>query len=146
MQAVFDLDGTLVHTRSANLAAYQELGVTPPPDFHTRPWQEWCTPEVHRAKGLIIGRYLKVASAATPLMGVFEQIGHTILTNASDEVVSALCDLYEPLRRANILHMKPDEKVAWLRKQPPGFYFDDSLETVHKVREQTRWVAAYVQF
>lgn len=146
MQAVFDLDGTLVQTRAANLAAYKELGVEPPEDFHIRPWQEWCTKEVHDAKGQIIARYLQVAAHATPLMPVYDQIGTAILTNASDEVVHTLCGMFETLRRATIVQLKPDQKVAWLRKRPPGFYFDDSIPTVLKVREQTRWVAAFVQF
>lgn len=143
----WDLDGTLIMTRDANWYAYLHLGVTPPADFHIRPWQEWCTQSIHDQKGDIIGSYLRRYARPTPMLQIFRQTGGVILTNASRPVIRHLTGMFDELRNAEIHSgLRPEQKIEWLRNNEPGVYFDDSESTVQMVRERTRWSAISVQF
>lgn len=144
----WDLDGTLVHTRDANLAAYRALGVRPPLDFHTRPWQEWCSAEIHDEKGRLLPAYLRRYATPTPLLRLFRGMGGDIVTNASPPAIAALREIFSELRTARIHGgLSPEEKVDWLNAaSSPGLYIDDSIRTVEMVRRRTQWQAQLVMF
>lgn len=145
---VWDLDGTLVETRKANQLAYKSLGITPPDDFHVRPWQEWCSQEAHDEKGRIIGRFILNYARPLQLLQVWEANGRgQILTNASKEAIVAIRNAFPQLADANIKGgMRSYEKTAWLRVHAPtGVYFDDSEKTVGLVKEETQWTAVLVR-
>lgn len=141
---VWDLDGTLVDTRKANLYAYESIGVTPPVDFDTRPWQDWCTEKDHNRKSDVIHLYLDKYARPTVLMPWYRQVGGTVLTNASWPVVK-WC--FEKFDLAPVLHgYTPNMKVEWLAARPPGVYLDDSKRTIELVRRKTNWCAVQVRF
>lgn len=142
----YDLDGTLILTRQANLRAYRVVGADPPEDFHTRPWQTWTTKGVHDAKNSIVDKFLREMAVATPLLGIYTQTGGSILTNASETVVEVLRGMFPGLYGARIYRMTPDEKLDWMRARDPGFYFDDNVELIARVNRETRWTAAWVRF
>lgn len=141
---VWDLDGTLINTRTANLNAYEHIGVRPPPDFDTRPWQEWCSERDHARKGDIIHKYLARYATPTPLLDWYYQVRGPILTNASEQVCRFLIDKYD-LFEVNSA-MTPEMKVEWLADRRPGLYLDDSKRTIDMVRRSTSWCAVQVRF
>ena len=144
----WDLDGTLVHTREANLAAYRSFCVRPPHDFHTRPWREWCLAEHHDQKSQLLPSYLRRYASPTPLMRLFRGMGGDIITNASSPAIATLREIFPELRTARIHGgLSPEEKVDWLNRAAlPGLYIDDSIRTVEMVRRRTRWQAQLVTF
>jgi hypothetical protein len=147
VRVAWDLDGTLVLTREANMAAYRRIGVEPPEDFHLRQWREWCEPRKHQEKGTHIAYYLRRLGRPTPLLGVFGQIGGRILTSASPPVVAALREQFPELRKAQIdSELDRAAKIRLLLRSSPGLYLDDSIETVEMVRRETPWRAAVVSF
>lgn len=147
MRWVFDLDNTLVYTRLANQVAYRYVGVEPPPDFHVRPWQQWCSPEDHDKKADALPRLLAQHAYLLPSFGILQALGGEILTNASQASYDATVAVF-PLvgqYRATI-SMTPADKLEWLLReqdtaQSPGIYLDDSTELVEQVRSRTRWQA-----
>ena len=145
---VWDLDGTLVDTKQANRLAYKSLGINPPDDFHVRPWQEWCSEEVHDEKGKIIGRFILNHARPLQLLNVWEANGRgKIITNASTEAIQAIRNTFPQLADADIKGgLRSYEKTAWLRVYAPtGVYFDDSEKTIALVKEETRWTAVLVR-
>ena len=145
---VWDLDGTLVETRYANLMAYKSLGIKPPEDFNVRPWQEWCTKEAHDAKGRIIKNFILNYAKPLQLLDVWQANGRgVILTNASHEAVDAIRERFGVLATADIwIGMNSQEKVRWLAAQPRhGIYFDDSQKTINLVKEHTKWHTVLVR-
>lgn len=144
----WDLDGTLIHTREANLRAYHAIGVRPPQDFHVRPWQEWCSELDHDEKGRLLPAYLRRYAAPTPLLRLFRGLGGDVVSNSSPPVISTLREIFPELRSARIHGgLSPMEKVNWLnRAELPGLYIDDSVRTVEMVRRRTKWQAQLVMF
>lgn len=137
---VWDLDGTLVHTRAANLRAYRSVGVEPPEDFHVRPWQEWCSPADHDRKSEVVVEVLLRHAAPTSLMALHERLGGSILTSASPAVIHALVQRFPRIRSSLVEGSHtPAEKVQWLSQREPGIYVDDSERTLAMVRARTRW-------
>jgi hypothetical protein len=142
MIQVFDMDGVLVDTREANEWAYRQCGVEPPPDHHTRPWQEWCTKEQHDAKAETFPEGLKLHGRELPLL---EQALNAsiavVLTNASTLSLVAVLGAFPRLAQLPIVwNMRPDEKLAWLQARGPGYYWDDSEAfCLRAQKELPRW-------
>lgn len=134
-------------TRQANYLAYKSLGIKPPPDFHVRPWQEWCSKEAHDTKGLIVHQFILNHAKALQLLGVWKANGGPILTNASAEAVLAIRYKFPELADAEIYHgLDRIAKTSWLMGyRPTGIYFDDSEKTVATVKEETGWTAILVR-
>lgn len=147
MRWVFDLDGTLVDTRAAHEAAYREVGVEPPEDFHIRPWQDWCHERVHSEKNALLPRHLAQTARLLPAFKILEAMGGEILTNASEESFAAIVAVFPALSQYRATRGKtPKEKFLWLLEQQgdsmsPGVYLDDNEGLVRQVRRQTRWQA-----
>lgn len=143
----WDLDNTLISTWRANMAAYTELGVTPPPNFHQIPWRDWCAPSVHEAKSRRIAHYLEHLAKPTPLLHIYRQVGGWIITNASQTVVDKLVEMYSLSRDQLVRVERPEDKPAALtRISPSGLYLDDSRPTVELVRRTTAWQAVHIEF
>lgn len=137
-----------METRKANYLAYKSLGITPPDDFHVRPWQEWCSKEIHDAKGAIISGFILNHAKSLQLLDIWDANGRgQILTNASEEAIEGIRNAFPQLAHANIKGgMRSYEKTAWLRVYAPtGIYFDDSEKTVALVKEETRWTPVLVR-
>lgn len=142
MKLVFDLDGTLVRTREANLEAYRSLGVDPPQDFDVRPWQEWCSPEDHERKLVVYPKYVRMLATLLPAYRLLEASGGTILTNSNRKSLDAVVAVFPQLAvYACLFEHTPDMKLNLLRRAKPGVYFDDSTSMVRRVREETAWQA-----
>lgn len=146
MHLVFDLDETLISTREANFRAYVSCGITPPVDFHVRPWQEWCTHEQHEAKQDALPEFLPKLIRLLPCYThIFAKTGGIVLTNASKRSLDTICRALPVVCSWNILSEKtPAMKLEWLRKTPPGLYFDDNTQLIENIRRETRWQAVDV--
>lgn len=150
MRLVFDLDGTLIETREANLAAYRSIGIEPPGDFHIRPWQEWVSPENHEKKQDVLPRFMlehsKLLPAHAILAAMAGECNCQVLTNASDRTLEIVRVLFPVFRRYTIRNnMSPDMKLEFLKSRAAsGIYFDDNEELVERVRKETRWQAVSV--
>lgn len=143
MLLVFDLDETLISTRRASLEAYHSCGVEPPADFHTRPWQEWCSYEDHEAKQDALPRFLPLYVEFLPCYHmIYRFTGGIILTNAARRSIETLYKVLPETRDWNIIsEMKPAMKFDWLSSREPGIYFDDNTLLVDRLRRETRWQA-----
>ena len=141
---VFDLDGVLVHTKAANYNAYVSAGVTPPPDHHQRPWQEWCTEEQHNSKQEHFAQELAWHGQLTKMVDVCFAVRGMILTNASKRSYDIVCSVFPVLYRIPATYnFKPDEKVSWVRTRSDrgvsGIYFDDNKRVARLVDELPLW-------
>lgn len=137
-----------METRQATYLAYRSIGIKPPEDFNVRPWQEWCSPEAHKAKGEVIHGFILNHAKPLQLLDVWQANGRgTILTNASPEAVAAVRARFGLLESADIRSgMKSEDKAMWLGAQPRhGIYFDDSKKTIDLVAERTKWHTVWVQ-
>jgi len=148
---VWDLDNTLVHTREAALQAYLLTGTVPPEDFHTRPWQTWCSEADRLSKEEAYPTALRAHARPTPLFDLWRAKGGPIITNTSYTSVEVLCELFPELRQVpKGAGMTPDMKIDFLRMTGEaigeGVYVDDSAETCRRVREETQWQTIQVQF
>lgn len=144
----FDLDGTLFDTRDAVLSAYKAVGVEPPPDFFGKPWHLWLSDHVaHRAKNRM---YPKMFHLVTPLpsLEIYRMIptAHkTILTGASAESATALCNHFDVGTTGLETEMTLDDKVRYLATLDPGIYFDDDTHAIQEIRRRTEWTTHHVQ-
>lgn len=141
MHLVFDLEGTLVSTREANRRAYMLCGVTPPDDFHIRPWQEWCTRKQHEDKQDVLPGLMREHIALLPCFYVvYSKTGGLVLTNAAERSLNAICDAMPVIRTWTIYpEHTPEMKLSWLKSRPTGVYFDDNTKLIEKIRRETRW-------
>lgn len=147
MKLVFDLDGTLVSTREANLAAYRSIGVEPPENFHVRTWQSWCTHESHERKQDALPQFAD-RIRKLPLSHLFiratvrntNNLSTFILSNASRRSFSIIFQAFPFLGQARTFFIEYDQekKLSWLRDNGPGIYFDDDLHFVDTVRSRLR--------
>jgi hypothetical protein len=151
MRYIWDLDNTLVHTREAALQAYLFTGTTPPDNFHTRPWQTWCSPEDRELKERMYPTMLLQFARPTPLFDLWKVKGGPIITNTAPTSVDVLRRMLPELNDVPIgAGMDPTSKVEYLQILSgdglTGVYVDDSAETCRRVREETKWQAMQVQF
>lgn len=131
LQYAYDLDGTLIETRTANWMAYKQLGVEPPVDFHQRPWETWCARTVHERKNAILPSY----AGHMRMLPMFAFALHhkgTILSMCSEKAFELIIETFPRLRDIGPIHigLSVDRRLSWLRNnQQEGtrrFYFDDS--------------------
>lgn len=147
MMLAFDLDGTLIETWPAHLAAYREVGVEPPLTAQFEPAREWLKDEsAHEAKKKSFLRHLRMLSRPLPAMRIFQNCGGVVLTGASESSVRDMQLIYPSLRGASIIPgMDTAQKLIWMRDAKPGVYFDDSPKVVEIVRDGTDWEAVCVR-
>lgn len=149
MKYAFDLDGTLADTRDAVMAAYQEAGACPPPNFHLLTWKEWLKDEkIHNRKNQIyLSKYVKTIRPL-PLANLFQHTGGTIITGASMSAAFAITQHLFPGTLVNICHsLTMAGKVQVLKRiSDRGIVFDDSLETINFIRVNTKWTAFHVAY
>jgi len=151
MRYIWDLDNTLVHTREAALQAYLLTGTVPPEDFHTRPWQTWCSEADRLRKEEAYPTALRGHARPTPLFDLWRVKGGPIITNTAPASVDVLRRMFSELNDVPIgAGMDPTSKIEYLRLLSEdgltGVYVDDSAETCRRVREETKWQAVQVQF
>lgn len=139
MNLVFDLDGTLVDSWPAHLAAYNSIGVDPPPEGKFLPASVWLkNEELHRRKQECFAKYAGLIREL-PLMDLYKKAGGTILTGASPNsvitIMSAL-DIHFPIRFTGL---NQEQKLFWLNDIGSGIYFDDDLDFLSRVETETNW-------
>lgn len=143
MLVVYDLDGTLVDTRLANLRAYEKAGITPPCDFHIRDWKTWTTSKIHDAKNRFLESVMAENVVELPLLENAQEEGAMVLSNISFDAFNIL-RLHVNLVSLYI-HIEMDSmaKVKFLKDMEEehriGIYIDDSLLTCQLVQQMTSW-------
>jgi len=143
---VFDLDGTLIDSGRAVLAAYRAAGLEPPPDFWGKPFNAWSDDwRAHDKKNKLYPEMLKKFGKRLPCADLMEITGGHILTGASrDATLYALQFLNLHVEG---IHTDCDdaEKLRQLGQQEePGIYFDDDYRFCQRVRELTKWQVVHV--
>lgn len=147
MLRVFDLDGVLLDTRSANLAAYQAVGIDPPDGWFHQPWQAWCPANVHRAKVLAFPEYVHLIKGLPLLHEVWGRHSAMVVTSASTETLGVMHEyfrIFDHLRicgTAITLH----DRLSLLRQWGSGVYYDDSADTCREVQRIGGWQTCHVQ-
>jgi hypothetical protein len=142
MLLAFDLEGCLVETRAANLAAYREAGVEPPANFHAVPWQMWCSASNHDKKQARLAPLLCRRGRLLPASRVLLGCGGQVLTAASRGTVDAVLEAFPDLRDVRVdwaWNLRTAAKIEWMNDRPAGVYFDDCEDAVELVRRRTRW-------
>jgi hypothetical protein len=145
----FDLDGTLVDTREANLRAYRAAGAEPPAHFHRVRFAEWHGHDsgnrIARRKAELYPAFLETHGRALPLYDMFVvERGGTVLTGASLAGAEAVRALFPHLGSDVHCGMTLQDKLEWLRLHPPGVYFDDDKHACRMVSTLTKWRAVCV--
>lgn len=142
MLVAFDLDECLIATREAHERAFAAVGVQPPGgENRYKPARYWLhSQEAHDAKHVLFPEYALKWSHMLPACR-FARPGDYILTGTSERSFKVIAELYPHLKqmRPVAFGMGPDQKLEWMRCQPPGVYFDDWTEMVHRVRGETHW-------
>lgn len=151
---VFDLDGVLIDTKAANLAAYRAIGKEPPAHFYHVHWSEWCSQEEHDAKLREMPRFAHLYRWL-PLMDVaLLDPGTLVLSSISAAGLRTVKASHHGLRynleRLNITTgLRAEEKLQRLISlrsiSPPGVYFDDSEQFCRRVSEETDWTTCHVR-
>lgn len=149
MQYAYDLDGTLVETREAVLAAYRAVGVEPPLDFFGKTWREWLDdPTLHAAKN---EEYLKIIRTtdlvrATQIVSLFLITGGFIITGASRKAATAVLDHIglRPQKFYYELSMKDKAEVLNFHNGDQGIVFEDSEKVASYLKENTSWTVCHV--
>lgn len=155
MLRVYDLDGTLISTRTANLQAYRAIGVEPPRDFHQMDWKLWCSEDGHDKKNEMLPRFLHTLEFL-PLWedycyhyataDVEEPI---ILSNISAGAFKFVQDIIQgdyPWFGTSVhIQMDRPKKIEFIKSRTSkGIYYDDSLATCQAVANIPGWQAVHV--
>lgn len=144
----FDLDGTLVDSRDANLAAYRMIGVEPPEDFNVRPWGEWTTKAIHDAKNIMFEQFAADHIHALPLMELARECGGHVLSMCSRPCMAMIRRLVDfGPNIDNVVHsMSIMDKVDYLSDLGTGIYWDDSAKACEIISRHLRgWQICHVQ-
>jgi len=139
---VFDLDGTLVHTRTAVIQAYLAVGVAMPADAWGKPWQSWLKDEtLHRRKNEVYPEALRAYAAPMPLLEVAVRLDAPVITGASRDAVRAVRATFAPTLNIALVGANRTEKTWWLSAQKdkiPGTYVDDNPLVRVRMREDLK--------
>jgi hypothetical protein len=143
---VFDLDGTLVLTQAAVIAAYEHVGICMPPQAWGRPWVEWLRTEAglpdhaaHAAKNRVYPSYLARLARPTGLLRHAVINRCPILTGASNDAVRAVEACFEVDLNVAGFGLSLQDKIEWLNDNTPGVYVDDDEKHRRAVSERTLW-------
>lgn len=139
-QYAWDLDNTLINTRAAHFAAYKQIGITPPEDFHLRPWKTWCSQREYDRKQHVLEDHLKTHAQPTTVFWLWKKLGGPILTLTSLQSILVLEKLFPELADATIIQFEHQiKKVDYLLDTPGvGIYFDDNKGVVTQINELHR--------
>jgi len=160
VNAIFDLDGTIVDTEAYAREAYVMSGVTPPDDFFGKPWHVWLPDKVGAERAAMIHdakaqKYidllshavlhaLPAAQAVRDLFNIGWEVG-VITSSCQDSLGIALravgvadCVTFRASRVAPQLRPTMLNEVA-----PRGIYFDDLMSTCSLVGDKTDWLAVH---
>jgi hypothetical protein len=141
--AAFDLDGTLVDTYDAVLAAYRSVGVEPPPGWWGKPWKQWLDSEAaHSAKNEVYPAHLHMARPLPPLslLKLHGRAGDKvwILTGASLQATLAVGKKFLPaIGPAYRTDLSAEDKrrlLGLLIKEDEVIYYDDDLDFLAYVK------------
>lgn len=146
---VFDLDGCLVDTHAAVLAAYRMAGVTMPPGAWGKPVGDWCTAAQHERKNRAYPAALSDYSTPGPAMLIWDDliVSKGILTGASRAAVDAVLNAYPRLRDAKFIHCglsRLEKREFLLSVMGDGVYVDDDREAGEAIVEGTAFKFLHV--
>lgn len=146
MLYAFDLDGTLIDSRSVVLEAYRSVGVEPPSDFFIKTWREWLPDaQKHTAKNEI---YLKLIHKIQPLplLELYRSLDGRcmIMTGASMVAATAIAKQFGLNTKTMLCQMSIDQKVHQMNIfSAPGIMFEDQREAAEIMRSKTRWTICH---
>jgi beta-phosphoglucomutase-like phosphatase (HAD superfamily) len=149
---LFDLDETLISSRSAIVEAYAEIGVIMPDDAWGKPWAEWLpqvcgdtrtAEKIHKMKTMKYAakidtlRILPPGLCARRLISRAQSVG--VLTAASRDSTYAIMN-----------HILPGVSwisgLSWQMKREvlekhggPGYYIDDNEEQGRAITKDLDW-------
>ncbi len=145
----FDLDGTLVDSHDAVLAAYRHVGVEPPPNFFSLPWREWLHDEKkHDQKNEVYIDQFLILVKPLPLLLLYHSIGDTqnqriIMTGASRDAALAIADRFGLDHKTMHYEMSVDVKIRRMNTMYTGIMFEDQQEAATKMRKETQWTICH---
>jgi hypothetical protein len=144
---VYDLDGTLIDSHDAVVAAYKAAGITPPADFWGKPFSAWCDANfAHEKKNELYPAMLQKYGKRLPLADLCWLTGGVILTGASEEATLSCLGFLGLLSEVTEIYAGCDDaaKLRYLMANKTGIYFDDDFRFCQRVRELTKWQAIHV--
>lgn len=126
-----DLDGTMIDSTAALVAAYREAGVEYVPNV---PWREWCTPAQHDVKDLVYRGILRRLGRVLPLGRLAEEGSWPVLTGASDTSIATVREVLG-LRLFNVTGgLTWEGKVEILLWHGYDLFFDDDERVITALR------------
>lgn len=147
MLRVFDLDGVLLDTRSANLAAYQAVGVNPPDGWFYLPWQAWCPKLLHEAKVIVFPRHVHLVKSLPLIQEAWDRQSSMVVTSASIETLGTFHEYFRIFDHLRIsgTEITLHDRLSLLRQWGSGVYYDDSADTCREVQRIGGWQTCHVQ-
>ncbi len=130
MLYAYDLDGVLVDTQQANLAAYHTINIQPPPNFHQIHWTEWCHRNHHDNKNKVLPQFKHLIKPLPLLEFALEHPG-PVYTMCSMPAFDLIMEAITDMRPRTVWFVTQAERLAALIKLggiDSTFYFDDNPE------------------
>jgi hypothetical protein len=144
----FDLDGTLIDSREAVYASYVEVGVSPPADFFSRPWQEWLNDEtLHNRKNVVYVQKIPLIKPL-PLMELYKDLRSrlhlpTIMTGASKVAAHAIANYFNLDHSLLYSELTVTAKINMMNRTRSGIMFEDQRESAERMKRETRWTVCH---
>ncbi len=139
----FDMDGTLVDTTRALIAAYEYAGVIAPAGKLHLPWRDWCTPMQHDRKNAAYEYFLRKHANPMPLLKWAVDNQSPVLTAASSAAVLAVQRAFNVILRVSVHSATTHDKIRTLNTASAngvtGTYVDDDPEARYLMCNRTPW-------
>jgi hypothetical protein len=123
-RVAIDLDGVMIDSRRALVAAYRAAGVEHVPNV---PWRAFCSAEQHAEKNRVYPEMLRLYARVLPLGHVADLLDWQVLTGASEASVAAIRSALG-LRLDRVLTgLSAAEKIRWASTYYDLYLDDDPL-------------------
>lgn len=138
---IFDLDGTLVDTRTAVVEAYREAGIELPEGAWGKPWTNWLKDKrIHDEKARLYPEMLRQHAEELPLYRYAHQHSCPVITGASREAVRAIQKLFGSLHVV-VTCATHERKVKELQRYLENaedyiVYVDDDMRVHEEIKKE----------
>lgn len=140
---VFDLDGTLVDSKDALIAAYEFAGVKNPEPLLATAWPKWCTLEQHSIKNDVYPSMLKRYGKLLPLAKFASKGNWPVITFASRRGVDAVREVFDLELNVFRYGCGVSTKAECLKqlhhRGVPRMYVDDNAVQLKEIVAGTGW-------